>query len=118
MKPSVWAMFWIVVAIIGWLITQAGFPPVDGDPAFELSEAARRPLRLGGTAVLFAGAAGAALSGLRGPLALLIAGVGVNIAAEAGVLAPHHLGILGVLAAFAGCLWASRQIRNGAQASE
>ncbi|MEM6533376.1 MAG: hypothetical protein AAF654_12175 [Myxococcota bacterium] len=118
MKPSTSAMFWLVLAIVGWLLAQAGFPPVEGDPAIEIGESFRRPLRLLGAGVLCIGVIGAGLAGLRGPLALFTAGVVLNIAAEAEVVAPHHLGLTGVLAAFVGCLWASRQFRKADRAQE
>lgn len=108
-------MVGLVLAILGWLITQAGFPPITGEPAFELTQESRMTLRYAGVVVMFAGLVLAALSRLRFPLGVFAAGVTLNLAAEAGFVTPHHLGILGVCAALLGSLWASRQVREGMQ---
>lgn len=111
--PTIWAMVGLVVAILGWLITQAGFNPITGEPVFEVSHQTRMSLRYAGVAVMFSGLVLAGLARLRVPLGIFAAGITLNLAAEAGVVTPHHLGIVGVIAALAGSLWASRQVREG-----
>ncbi|MEL6544063.1 MAG: hypothetical protein AAFQ82_05520 [Myxococcota bacterium] len=112
-SPTVWAMLGLVVAILGWLLAQSGFPPVSGEPAFEISDSVRQTLRFAGAFVICVGLTVAALGRLRFPLGVFAAGVTLNIAAEAGIVTPHHLGIVGISAALLGSLWASRQVREG-----
>ncbi|MEM6274795.1 MAG: hypothetical protein AAF735_06100 [Myxococcota bacterium] len=111
--PSVRAMVGMVLVILGWLMTQSGFPPLEGDPGIEVSAELRGWARTIGPIVIVGGACLAALARLRAPLVLLVAGVVLNIGAEAGAIQPHGLGVIGVFAALAGALWASRQVRAG-----
>ena len=101
--------FAMLVIILGWVVTLSGFGVAEH--ATQVPEL-RRGLRLLGFCLMIIGTTMALQAALRGPILLLLAGVVLNLAYQAGVVDLKLAGALGASWVLLGAVWGSRVLRR------
>lgn len=96
--------------LAGWVIAVLGFAKADEmRPVFP--DAIRVGVRVFGFMVLMTGATMTVYATLGGPTLVIVFGVALNLAHQAGLITEPVTGIFGAGIILLGALWASRRIR-------
>ena len=112
MKPGTKRAAWVGTALMlaGWVLAVLGFATADEVRPI-LPEAARVGVRVFGLLVLMTGATVTVFATLGGPTLVIVFGVGLNLAHQAGLITNQATGIFGAGVILLGALWASRRTR-------
>lgn len=113
MKPNLARAAWIGLVLIlgGWLVAVAGFGSVDETRPL-VPDSIRVGVRVFGFVLSLTGATMTMFATIGMPTLVMIAGMALNLAHQAGLIAATASGVVGAGLMLLGALWAQRKIRE------
>ncbi len=113
MKPGSKRAAFVGTAIVlaGWVLAVLGFATAEHERAL-IPDGLRVGVRVFGFIVLMTGATVMVYATLGGPTLLMVFGVALNLAHQAGLLKQEVTGVFGAGLILLGALWGSRRART------
>ncbi len=117
MNPRFVRAAWVAVVVMlaGWIFAVLGLSGSEEAP--HIVPALRTAVRFFGFCLIVVGATMGAITTIGGPAVVIVAGAGLNLAFQAGLIPYAINGIAGAGMVLLGALWASRKIRKPPVAS-
>ncbi len=99
------------MTLAGWVIAVLGFLPAD-ETTRAMTPAVAHAVRVLGFMLIASGSSVCVMATVGLPVLVLLAGVAINLAHQAGLIPHESMGIAGAGLVLIGALWGSRRIRK------